>query len=390
MGAKCVSTPTSRVDHVSVTLNADGSGLKAFVVFPTTNTATYSGNVSVKDYGSISFSPYSAASPLQFGFDLKTSLFSDLDYAAMTPSDELANGMPLGSGKKMVEIDGGTGDNRQTFYGYADMKDQVWLGAAAIFGSTLDDNFPAGLMLTQYYKLDEGGQPQIVVFINGPKLNTDNSIQTVGQVSIFANVRDLMASGLEPGKEYTYKKAKEYYTPPSGVPTPTPTPTATPTPTPTPDPGADYTIVSGQRVEKELTVPCSLQFNLRGIKPVGENGDKAHLTWAYNPDFAGGNPSGIGYVAGVRDYKVKVYDKDGVYIKEPRYNIEWNPSTTYTVKLEVNKTSVTTTISSGGTTLTSITVDADAPDTVTIGYGWPPSQRPGISGGVVNSVVWSQ
>jgi len=252
LGVTCTNTSISRVDHVAVTLNTDLSGLKVSAVFPTTNTSTMSGVFEVKEYGSIFVSPYSAAAPLEFGFDLKSTLFSDTEYGALTPKDTIANGMPTANGKKMVEFASADTYTKVSLYGQLDIQNQEWMGATGIFPAAIDSNFPAGLLLTQWYKLDETGQPQIIVFLMGPKLNTDGSVGTPGHMSLFANAKELLASGQEPGVAVSYKKAKEFYTLPPSVtptPTPTPTPTATPTPnpaTPTPTPSPEDAIAPSE------------------------------------------------------------------------------------------------------------------------------------------------
>ena len=175
---------------------------------------------------------------------------------------------------------------------------------------------------------------------------------------------------------------------PTPTPTPDPDPTPTPDPEPTPTPETKYVVTSDARVEKTLKVPCALSFSMTGKLPSVEDGssrDGAHLCWAYSKDWNGGNVQlGGGAIVGVRDYCVKSYHTDGSYAGQQRYGFSWDESKTYAVELRLNAEEVELKVD--GTLL--VSQDVLLPESITVGYGWPPSGRPGCEGATLTNIVW--
>jgi len=189
-----------------------------------------------------------------------------------------------------------------------------------------------------------------------------------------------------------FKTKKEDPTPtPTPTPTPDPDPTPTPDPEPTPEPTpvpTGYTVTNGQNVEKHLKVPCSLSYTMTGKLPSVEDGsalDGAHLCWAYEKSWNGGNVTyGGGMIVGVRDYCVKSYNADGSYAGQIRYSAGWDSSKKYAIKVSIMSKSVQLHIDNALVLQQSV----DSAESVYFGYGWPPSGRPGCEGAVLTNVVW--
>ncbi|MFA6046927.1 MAG: hypothetical protein WC718_18230 [Phycisphaerales bacterium] len=161
------------------------------------------------------------------------------------------------------------------------------------------------------------------------------------------------------------------------------------TPAPQPPAEAPYVVTRGKRTEKTLTVPCSVEFSMVGKLPSVEDGgprDNCHLAWAYQQQFSGGNPpAGGGYVAGVRDYALKVYHDTGLFAKQERYGIAWDPSRAYLLRFVVERER--TALYVDGSLVAPVA--ATAPAAVTLGIGWPPEQRPGAEGAGLTEIVWT-
>lgn len=154
--------------------------------------------------------------------------------------------------------------------------------------------------------------------------------------------------------------------------------------------GDGFQVTPGARVERRLRVPCFVQYRITGKLPSVEDGgprDNTHLAWGYEKSWGGGNTTaGGGMVVGVRDYAIKVYHRDGTYSGQVRYSIDWNPSRTYLVKLAIDSRRVAFYVDGAEVAA----INADASDEITVGYGWPPSGRPGADGAVITDVVWSE
>lgn len=150
-----------------------------------------------------------------------------------------------------------------------------------------------------------------------------------------------------------------------------------------------YTVAPGQRVEKTLTVPCALQFDITNKVPTSL--DEQHLAWAVaeGKDWSGGNPPVGTYTAAFRDYKLKVYAATG-YSGEKGINGGWNPALVYTVRAEVKATYTRYLVMQNGTKVSDVSINSVAPSKVTLGYGWPPSVRKGATDAVLTKIQWEQ
>lgn len=154
--------------------------------------------------------------------------------------------------------------------------------------------------------------------------------------------------------------------------------------------GDGFVVTPGARVERRLRVPCFVEYSITGKLPSVEDGssrDGVHMAWAYEKDWGGGNTTaGGGMIVGVRDYAMKAYHADGSYAGQQRFSIGWNPSRTYRVRLAIDGGQSTFFVD--GSPVVSMKVDASGE--ATVGYGWPPSGRPGPEGAVITDVSWSE
>jgi len=209
LGAKC--TASSLTDGVTVNLNPDLSSLRVSLQFGDNVTANMMSTLQIKNFGYMFINPATNSSPLEIGFELVTSVFLDPEYLSLEEKDTMANGTPMPNGKPMIELSSGAINNDNVaLYGYLDVADQEWAGAAGIFKFINSTNFPPGLVITQFYNPDENGKYQIIVSIMGAALNNDGTMKTPGGMSIFANVKNMISrGGLEPGKDYHYKPIKQ-------------------------------------------------------------------------------------------------------------------------------------------------------------------------------------
>lgn len=166
-----------------------------------------------------------------------------------------------------------------------------------------------------------------------------------------------------------------------------------PEPTPQPQPEQPYIVLPGNRVERKMKVPCSLFYTITNKKaPVEDGGpqDNCHLAWAYSKEFGGGNTSpGGGFIAGIRDTKIKVYDEEGNFSGERRYFLQFKQEEEYRVNVQFDETAVTLKISDmNGIGIVEVSQTTSLPEEITVGYGWPPSQRPGPEGAKITQVSW--
>ena len=116
--------------------------------------------------------------------------------------------MLMPNGKNMVELISAAINPDVSMYGYLDMADQEWIGAAGIFKFINSTTFPPGLVLSLFFNPDAEGKYQILVSIMGASLNTDGTVKTPGGMTLFANVKSMISRNMEPGKDYHYKPAK--------------------------------------------------------------------------------------------------------------------------------------------------------------------------------------
>jgi len=395
LGATC-QYPPYYADHVSVTLNAEGTGIRVAAVFPKNNASKIAGALSLKDYGAVYAIPASSRSgnsPFEFGFEFQNAMFLDSEFLAIPPVDVLANGTHLPNLLPMAEVASSEITADVDFYGYVDTPTQKWLGATAILKAASDRDFYAGKALTQYYEIDNAGAPRIIVVAAGATVK-NGVVTTPGSLSVFADVEALIASGkFLPGKTVDLKASRQFSTIPGATPTPTPTPTPTATPSPTPP--TDYTVTPGHRVERLVALPVSLSFTITGVERFSgrdnppdttNNPDTAMLGWAYYPEWESGKKP---YVAHLRTYKL--ITNDGKVTEAGLLEEQWIPSHPFQVIFSLERTRVSTTIVD---TVTGQqwhrSLEASMPAQMHVGYGWPPTTRPGVRGAILRDINWSR
>jgi hypothetical protein len=160
---------------------------------------TLSGDWNIQSYGSVFLNPYSTTEPFEAGFSLNLDILNDQSYVNIAPTSFLPNGTPIGIGYALAQV---TLDKPIStdfnLYAYLDVKNQDWLGMAAMFTFINDKNFPKGLSITQSLKTDSTGAAEIVAQAFGPTLNPDGTMKQPGGIAVFANVKELIADGLNP------------------------------------------------------------------------------------------------------------------------------------------------------------------------------------------------
>jgi hypothetical protein len=145
-----------------------------------------------------------------------------------------------------------------------------------------------------------------------------------------------------------------------------------------------FTVAPGKLIEKRVSSPGRLEFDITGVPPVDAAAEKAHIAWGYEvgKSWTGGSGSG-GAEFGLRLYKSKCYSLRAKFAGEQRYNFPWTKDKKVHVIIEWTRSMVRTNV--GG----SITEIAGSyPAEWTVGIGWPPSSRPGVQGAVYTNVKW--
>jgi len=210
----CKGTTNSVIDHVTFKLGDNMESARVSVVFKDTVQSNMYGSFPLKDYGSIFVNPnIPGTQPLELGFELNTKdVMNDFEYAQITPTETLPNGLPMGLGYPIVEIRAAQpiSDNFD-LYGYVDVLHAKWLGAAAMFKVMNDGGIPAGMALSMGFNPDAEGKPGILTSIYGPVLDNSGAIIRNGGIIVLANVRQMMSKeNLSAGKEYKYYPKKKF------------------------------------------------------------------------------------------------------------------------------------------------------------------------------------
>ena len=192
LGACNGPTVPSIIDHIAVTPSADLTSIQVALVFSNSIQTGLAGQFAIKDYGNLFMSPYSQTTPFEIGFSLNTAVFNDQQYVSVTPTNFLPNGMPIGVGTPMVQINADQPISSQfDLYGYVDVANKSWLGVAAIFNFINDQYFPNGLSVSSTFLPNAAGQPGVLATVFGPTVGSDGSMLRAGGIAIFANVRQL-------------------------------------------------------------------------------------------------------------------------------------------------------------------------------------------------------
>lgn len=154
-----------------------------------------------------------------------------------------------------------------------------------------------------------------------------------------------------------------------------------PKPDPPPPPPPVYVVTEGRSITKRMKLPCNLEFDVTGVTDLK---DKANLVFGFVDDFSGG-----GYARGemqMRLYKCKIRTMENV-VREPRYQIGWDPALTYHVKVAYTRDEFSFSIGPAGTE--PIRVKGLMPVWTNLGIGWPPQGRPGVKGAEITNIVWT-
>jgi hypothetical protein len=150
---------------------------------------------------------------------------------------------------------------------------------------------------------------------------------------------------------------------------------------------------SGAHLSRSVTGPGSISFNVKGISASDANGlDNHNIAFGYDSKgYYGGSAnsdgsSGNGFEFELRNQKLKCFGTDGVLMgsEGKRYGVPWNPSLTYSVKIEWTATNVILTVNGA--------VVENKPGKVanafTLGIGYPPKVREGFAGAVYTDIHW--
>jgi hypothetical protein len=184
---------TTFIDHVAFKPSDNLETIKLSLVFGNAVKADLAGGFMIKDYGFLFINPYTQSEPFEIGFSLNTAIANDQEYVNIEPTAVLPNGMPIGIDHVMVEVRAKQPiSSKFDLYGYVDVRDQSWLGTAAIFGFINDQYFPNDLSLNQAFLRNKDGKPGVLASVFGPTMNPDGTLRRAGGISIMANVRQLI------------------------------------------------------------------------------------------------------------------------------------------------------------------------------------------------------
>ncbi|HAR44366.1 MAG TPA: hypothetical protein DCS07_17345 [Bdellovibrionales bacterium] len=210
----CKGTTNSIIDHVNFKIGDNLETARVSVVFKDTVQSNMLGSFPLKDYGSIFITPFAAGTqPLELGFELNTKdVMNDWEYAQITPTESLPNGLPMGLGYPLVEIRAAQPiSDSFDLYAYVDVMHAKWLGAAAMFKFMNDSSFPAGMAISMGFNPDAEGKPGILTSIYGPVLDNSGALIRNGGMIVLANVRQMMSKDeYTPGREYQFRPKKKF------------------------------------------------------------------------------------------------------------------------------------------------------------------------------------
>ena len=189
------------IDHVKVKAVENLETVQVSLVFSKQVQSDLAGGFMIKDYGFLFINPFTPSEPFEIGFNLNTNIVNDQEYVSATPTEVLPNGNPIGLDHALVEVRGKQPvSSKFDLYGYLDVSKVSWIGVAAMFSFLNDQYFPSGLTVSQTFLPNSAGRPGVVASVFGPTLADDGSLKKAGGIALFANVKQLMSAGLEPGK----------------------------------------------------------------------------------------------------------------------------------------------------------------------------------------------
>jgi hypothetical protein len=189
------------IERVSFKPSSNLETIRVSLVFSKQVQSDLAGGFTIKDYGFLFINPFTPSEPFEIGFNLNTSIVNDQEYVAVTPTEFLPNGNPIGVGHPLVEVRGAQPiSTKFDLYGYVDVSKLSWIGVAAMFSFLNDQYFPAGLTVSQAFLQNAQGAPGILASVFGPTLASDGTLKKAGGIALFANVKQLIAAGLQEGQ----------------------------------------------------------------------------------------------------------------------------------------------------------------------------------------------
>jgi len=196
LAASCNDNPAAKfIQKGTFNLSDDLMNASFSLAFTDQVQAPFDATFPIKTYGSVFATPYvDAAHTFEVGMNLNLQALYDNDFAQMTPTSTLPNGMsfPVKTPFPLIEVDAGSivsGVGAKVL-AYLDIKAFKWLGLATMVRG-LDKNFPANLEVSQVFLFDKQGAPALVGTFFGPKLANDGTVERSGGLAIFANVKAL-------------------------------------------------------------------------------------------------------------------------------------------------------------------------------------------------------
>lgn len=201
------------VDKVTFKYLPESNTAQVKMIFANTVQPVMAGQFFIENgYGTIFMTPFTQTQPFELGYEFNMNVLTDPLIGSMEKTDSLPNGINLGIGYPVVQIapkDSST--DKFNMYGYVDVTNLKWMGASAMFKFMNDKNFPAGMAITNIFKLDNNKKPAIVAHVFGALLDNDGTLIRNGGIAVLANVRYLIDSnsGRAPGEEIVYTPIKK-------------------------------------------------------------------------------------------------------------------------------------------------------------------------------------
>ena len=203
LGASCNGNPAKQyIDKATFKLSDDLKSARVALVFTDKVKAAFETDFAIKDYGSVFTLPFvDGKQSFSAGFDLNMNVVYDNGYVQLEPTSYLPNGLPLGLPNPVVAVPAGSvAGGAAQFLAYVDIKGLSWLGMATMI-EAVDQNFPSGLSISQVFRRNSEGVPEVFGSFFGPTLNSDGSVAKAGGLAIFANVKSLIAAAKEQGSD---------------------------------------------------------------------------------------------------------------------------------------------------------------------------------------------
>jgi hypothetical protein len=195
------------IERVAFTPSQNLESVKVSLVFTPRIQTSISGAFAAGSYGYLFVNPYTSSQPFEVGFSLDTDIVNDQDYAQIAPTEVFPNGVPMGIGHALVQIQAADPvSSKFDLYGYVDVLERDWLGSAAIFSFINDQYFPNDLAISQVFLRNDEGKPGVIASVFGPTVDHAGGVKRAGGIALLANVRQLIAGGyLKPGRTVSYR-----------------------------------------------------------------------------------------------------------------------------------------------------------------------------------------